>query len=487
MPYVHVYTAMTCYGRSFNLSLSSPIFFITTLLLFVVLTLFYFSSELASNTNILPSVNVVSEYSPLNESGLDGKSHVRDFVTRLTSLITVPELPYNWDNFWGNISDFDGNFTRNDDENKLSGNDGISEVSQSNANLINLRRHGLVIPEHHVLDQKGYLTEVGQPVPIDGTPVIILLTLFRFGSSVVGQLFNQNDKLFYLFEPLWATARLRQERHIQRFTAESQQLSRDILRGFARCKFDDDFVRAYNSWGGKTNNNAMCKAMSGCRLMSAGWLQGLCNKYQGRVATKLIRADLELLRPLVVEDGLNLKIVHLVRDPRGAAASRIHYKLVLSSKEAARVRYMFPKVGRLQALGLLNSTPETGGTVRGTCQWIRENAKLSSEQVPGWLQGRYHLVRFEDFAESPLQVTKEIYKFAGLSLPRKVLDWVDKNTHPTKKKKGIFDTKKDSKATAQHWLQDLSRMEIQQIERECKDVLEMMGYDTYMDIINSDR
>ena len=472
---------MTCFDKPSNLPISSQTFFITTLLLFFVLTLFYFSSGLVSNTSILPSIHVVKEYSPSsNASGSDGEFHVDDIAS---SLSTAQELLYN---FGKNISDFDGNFTRKDDKIKISRKNGILEVSQGNANFTNLKR---VIPPHHVLDGnlKGSLTEVGQPVPIDGTPVIIILAQFRFGSSVVGQLFNQNDKLFYFFEPLWSTALLRQVKNIKQFTPESQQLSRDILRGFARCKFDDDFVRAYNSWGGKLNNKAVCKAVPGCRLLGTSWLQGLCNKYQGRVATKLIRADLELLRPLVVEDGLNLKIVHLVRDPRGAAASRIHYKLVLSSKESARVRYMFPKVGRLQALGLLNSTPETGGTVRGTCQWIRENAKLSLEQVPGWLQGRYHLVRFEDFAESPLQVTKEIYKFAGWSLPRKVLDWVDKNTHPTKKKKGIFDTKKDSKATAQHWLQDLSRMEIQQIEKECKDVLEMMGYDTYMDITNSDR
>ena len=32
----------------------------------------------------------------------------------------------------------------------------------------------------------------------------------------------------------------------------------------------------------------------------------------------LIQVDLELLRPLVVDDSINLKIIHLVRDPRGS-------------------------------------------------------------------------------------------------------------------------------------------------------------------------
>ena len=37
---------------------------------------------------------------------------------------------------------------------------------------------------------------------------------------------------------------------------------------------------------------------------------------------------------------------------------------------------------------------------------------------PSWLRGRYILVRYEDLARNPLQKTREIYDFLGLSMEK---------------------------------------------------------------------
>ena len=147
-------------------------------------------------------------------------------------------------------------------------------------------------------------------------------------------------------------------------------------------------------------------------MISPSWMSDLCRKYKGRVASKLIRADLELLRPLIVDDNINLKIIHLVRDPRGSALSRIKYRL--SEKISPIVCSQFPKHGRLKPLNLFSVTPETRSTVRGMCKWIRKNAVVSPDLLPAWLQRRYYLVRYEDFADTPLKVTQDLYRFVGI-------------------------------------------------------------------------
>ena len=52
----------------------------------------------------------------------------------------------------------------------------------------------------------------------DSPPVIIIMAQWRFGSSVFGELFNQNSDLFYLFEPLYTTTQLQKQKGIGLFT-----------------------------------------------------------------------------------------------------------------------------------------------------------------------------------------------------------------------------------------------------------------------------
>ncbi|XP_030839734.1 carbohydrate sulfotransferase 3-like [Strongylocentrotus purpuratus] len=316
-------------------------------------------------------------------------------------------------------------------------------------------------------------------------PVIIIMAQWRFGSSVFGELFNQNSDLFYLFEPLYTTTQLREQKGIGLFTPESQEMSRNILRNLSRCQFDPDFVEILVGWGGKFNNEAICKASGRCRIISPSWMSDLCRKYKGRLASKLIRANLELLRPLIVDDNINLKIVHLVRDPRGSALSRIKY--TLSKKISPTVRSQFPKYGRLNPLNLFSVTPETGETVRGMCKWIRKNAVVSPDLLPAWLQRRYYLVRYEDFADTPLKVTQDLYRFVGIPFKKEVQDWVIKNTDVTVSKNDLFSTHRNSHVAATHWIKDLTEMEVGQIEEECQDVLELMGYEPYSQLIHREQ
>nr|XP_054764892.1 carbohydrate sulfotransferase 2-like [Lytechinus pictus] len=312
---------------------------------------------------------------------------------------------------------------------------------------------------------------------------------WRSGSTVLGELLNRNPELFYMFESLWPAARLRELRNISRGTIASKEISRDILRGFAKCEFATDFVKIYRRWGGSRLNENLCHGnRTSCRMHSVEDLDNFCQSFQGRLATKIIQADLELLKPLVTEDGINLKIIHLVRDPRGTAASRINY-LKASYREILNILQRIPPLSdRLKPLGLLDNVPkeilqfqeirENNPTVRGLCNWIRENTKLSPDSLPEWLQGRYHLVKYEDFALAPLQESQRIYEFIGMPFTTHLKGFINNITHPKSSNPSIFSTSKNAQATANKWKKYLTLQERRQITKECLDVLQFLGHET---------
>ncbi|XP_041453391.1 carbohydrate sulfotransferase 5-like [Lytechinus variegatus] len=313
---------------------------------------------------------------------------------------------------------------------------------------------------------------------------------WRSGSSVLGQLLSYNPELFYIFESLWPAATIRELRNISSGTIASKEIARDILRGFAKCEFAADFVDIYWRWPGSNLKKTPCSNKTSFIMSSAEDLGICCNFFNGRLATKIIHADLELLKPLVTDDGINVKIIHLVRDPRGTAASRINY-LKFSYVEIMKMLHRIPpKSDRLKPLGLLDNVPkemlqfqeikENNPTMRGLCKWIRENTYLSPESLPGWLQGRYHLVKYEDFAMAPLKESQRIYDFIGMPFTAQMKQYINTITHPNSSdppgSQSLFSISKNSQEIANKWKKYLTSEERRQITKECLDVLQLLLY-----------
>ncbi|XP_071484011.1 carbohydrate sulfotransferase 3-like [Diadema antillarum] len=342
--------------------------------------------------------------------------------------------------------------------------------------------------DFHVIGEKGrHKRPLWAGTSRHRWPVIVIMTQWRFGSTIVGEIFNQNLDLFYLYEPLWMVDDLRSTGRLPggTFSTPAREESLKFLRGYARCRFSPRFVDSINGWGGRERNGAICRSSAeDCLMPSARWTRELCLKFRGRLVTKLLRVDLDLLKTLVVEDNIDLRIIHLVRDPRGSAASRIHYTIEYARK--GDPDQVLNTASRLQALGLLNFTLKERDSIPGMCKWLRENVQ-HSYPLPDWLTGRYYLVRYDDFADDPVGVTKRLYKFTGLPLPSNVVDWVTRTTASNNSGSGIFETNKDSSATARKWMSDLNKLEIEQVEEECMDMMSILGYKRYDDIIKGDQ
>lgn len=128
---------------------------------------------------------------------------------------------------------------------------------------------------------------------------------------------------------------------------------------------------------------------------------------------------------------LNVKLVLLVRDPRGTLQSRKH-------------RDWCP--GR--------SDCDHPATLCRDMVSDYEAAQLLAKRHPT----RFRVVRYEDLSLEPFEGTKIILKFYGLPFDTSVEDFLD--SHTKVDYGGVSSTFRDSKSAPFHWIRDLQFSEV---------------------------
>lgn len=162
---------------------------------------------------------------------------------------------------------------------------------------------------------------------------IVILARMRTGSTLLGEIFNQNPSLFFIYEPLISIDPLLRSGHVD--VSQHGNISSDLLLGYSRCQFRENLTRSWLRWNGGSVRNSkivsLCEKPPGpksryrnCSAITVDDMRNICRQSHQRVCIKTIRSDLDYFKPLV-EAGINVKIIHLVRDPRGTANSRRLY------------------------------------------------------------------------------------------------------------------------------------------------------------------
>ncbi|XP_008309416.1 carbohydrate sulfotransferase 1 isoform X2 [Cynoglossus semilaevis] len=330
---------------------------------------------------------------------------------------------------------------------------------------------------------------------------ILILATTRSGSSFVGQLFNQHPEVFYLFEPLYHVQsvllpRLAQSRNL----AERRLMmgaARDLLRSLYHCHLGslESYIRPHpaNHSTDKLFRRGASRSLCSppvCEVPLGPEDQGLvltdegeCVKKCGplnvtlaadacrtmrHTAIKTVRIpQVSDLKALIEDPKLNLKVVQLVRDPRGILASRIE-----TFRDTYRLWRLWRATGRRpHNLDL--------GQINTVCDDFLKSVSTGLSK-PAWLRGRYMLLRYEDVARFPLQKTRELYNFLGLDLDQSVKDWIINNTRGSsdQSSRHKFTTVRDSAANAENWRVKLSLDMVTYTQNACQPLLQLLGYRT---------
>uniref|UniRef100_A0A3P9DTI8 Sulfotransferase n=1 Tax=Maylandia zebra TaxID=106582 RepID=A0A3P9DTI8_9CICH len=285
---------------------------------------------------------------------------------------------------------------------------------------------------------------------------VLLLSSWRSGSSFLGQVFSQHPSVFYLMEAL-------------------RMAVRDLLRSVFQCDFSvmESYLPEYPNvsslfmW---SHSRALCSPPI-CSLTPRNqfsnqtlWVEQACDSYSHVVYKDVRLFELESLYPLLQDSNLDLRIIHLVRDPRAVVRDNA---IVLEQKriKEAEVQYQ---------------------VMQEIC---RSHVRINERAVlkpPPFLKGRYKLVRYEDMARNPLEEINAMYQFVGLEMTTELATWIYKVTHGKGKgsiKEAFKITSRSATNVSQAWRTMLPYNKVRRIQEVCKGAMSLLGYRT----VNSEK
>ncbi|XP_078573070.1 carbohydrate sulfotransferase 1-like [Branchiostoma floridae x Branchiostoma japonicum] len=292
----------------------------------------------------------------------------------------------------------------------------------------------------------------------------------RSGSSFVGELFNQHPDVFYVFEPLWA---LKNHPKKTQDVSEAEQLR--LLQGILTCDFKNivnvmPFYLNNKTFGAPTKSKVLLKLCRSFKKLTrndselylrcpipkellAEVLGRACRTRRFTVIKTIRLANISDLASIERDLGLDLRVVHLVRDPRGTIASRL------------ALRHH-----RKDNVTTFSDDDIDEEEVEGLCESILRNLKNATTVQ------RYTLLRFEDVAASPVEKMRKLHKSLGLPLHKAVYRWIRGNTNASGPGRAPFSTRRRSNERAGGWRFALSFAQVKMIQEKCRQTMSLLGY-----------
>ncbi|CBY11281.1 unnamed protein product [Oikopleura dioica] len=254
--------------------------------------------------------------------------------------------------------------------------------------------------------------------------VILIFTFMRSGSTFLGELFNNHEDAFYIFEPLHPFYKFGFSK-----TYLNERLK--ILKNNLNCDFEEqyDITIPWKSFKNdemgleettdkrgdfvfRSKHRRLCappfcardfsnnlhSCNDECGLVDLSLAKRVCQPLIS-VAKTIRFVEIELLQQMAEENNFDLKLIFLARDPRGILESRV--KIYQKNENAP----FFANEKNVK------SVDEVCAKTRG----ILENIENSE-----WLKKRTLIVRYEDLAMEPQIKSAEILKFAGLEVNSKI-------------------------------------------------------------------
>ena len=344
----------------------------------------------------------------------------------------------------------------------------LKSTQKENAQMTDLR-----IPTNEVqTEQNPKLTSGGRSSP-ERRRSLLIYGADRTGTTFTTLLFAQDPQIMTVYEPLWITSQWNKENETELKNWRRNVLA--VLAGILSCKFADSeagtrfLSHTATNWSSAFvqnpfNSPAFC--INGtCKDLSSdpSYADNVClTKYKHSV-TKIAEPRTpdhlvsSFLPALFLENPeTDIRVIQLVRDPRGSLTSRIKLRWMVTDHRS-------PKFAR---------------NVRKVCSRLAENIRLG-RSLGKWQQ-RYLEVHYRDLAGKPIETTKLMYKFAGFKMPDGLLDWVVRKTSPSKEdlkkeRRNRYSTVRNSTANIDKWRRTSPIERIRVIEDECSEALDLLG------------
>ncbi|KAG9475032.1 carbohydrate sulfotransferase 4-like [Eleutherodactylus coqui] len=316
---------------------------------------------------------------------------------------------------------------------------------------------------------------------------ILILSTWRSGSSFTGQIFSQHPDVFYLMEPAW---------HVWstlHYSVNALQMAvRDLVRSVFLC--DMSVYDAYmpqkrlksNLFQWETSR-ALCSppachlfhrtdiiSQTDCRKLCKSYpfdtIEKSCKTYSHLVMKEVRFFSLKSLYPLLKDPSLNLKVLHLVRDPRAVFHSR--------EKAASELSYDTDILIKDLSLDKTNHKKEDipYKVMEMICKSQADIYLSATNGSHGALNSRYMMLRYEDIIRNPIENAERMYKFGQLNFTPKLKDWIHNLTHGKGEGSRFVINSRDAVRVSKAWRKSLEFGSVQRIQDLCAEAMEVFGY-----------
>ncbi|KAG2462677.1 CHST2 sulfotransferase, partial [Polypterus senegalus] len=355
---------------------------------------------------------------------------------------------------------------------------------------------------HHSMPS---IRPLNEPLVAKKRQLVYIFTTWRSGSSFFGEVFNQDPAIFFLYEPLWHIWK----RLYPGDALSLQGASRDMLRSLYHCDFSIFELYHFPVGNNFTTNDiflsflnkVICsypicsayrknvikqvdeKVCSKCPPRNLRLLEKECLKYNTIVVKGVRIFDLNVLAPLLEDPSMEIKIIHLVRDPRAVTNSRIRSVRILERENIHVVKSRNYKSKKISFFNNFSKRSKlfvhdyhSAETMDIICQQTG-NTLLTVQKSPAWLNGKYMLVRYEDFIQDPVNRLKEIYSFINIPLIHGIKLFAFQMTRgPSGSFMPFVVSSRNSTITASAWRNGLTFSQISQVQELCSFSMDILGY-----------
>ncbi|ODM97584.1 Carbohydrate sulfotransferase 4 [Orchesella cincta] len=309
-------------------------------------------------------------------------------------------------------------------------------------------------------EMKGYKYQTGKNVKLNdlvmekgGQPIRnVIFTTWRSGSTFLGETLDSHPGTFYHYEPLL---------HFNIKQVRSGKLAQEglrVLNQLFNCNYTglNEFMKYGKTHHWLYSHNSRVwqyceKSYDVC--WDPKFLSDMCRLFPFQ-SVKTVRMRLRLAKSLLENKKFNIRLLLLIRDPRGTMQSRNHREWCPEDPDCY-------EPSRL-------------------CADMVDDFNYA-EKLREQYADRFLSIRYEDMSLSPYESMQKIFKFFRLQYHPRVEKFL--SSHTVANAGGVSSTFRDSKTTPFHWRNDFvgNFSLVTDIQGSCEAAMKLWGYESVED------